>query len=217
MTNLHDINEETTDEGAGYPWPVLGDDLTNDPEGLANVATAELALTIANERIAGLEAELAEVGTGNIQLMAQVDEWRSLVHARNETIADLEATRDRLGGQLNARQAELDQARRLNVNLSNQHETWKDTLIRKAHAEADARDWCEDFDEWMEEQGLRGRTHDYDVQVQVTTTVTISVEARSAATAMEQITLSEVREKLADFDGWDYQDIDWDAQEAERG
>jgi chromosome segregation ATPase len=254
-------DELETDEGAGVDWTAI------EAEG-SNVVDVHLALRIANEEIARLEAtneriaatnsrltdeladrqsdvqhgemqvenlmerlaakdaeiereraefgaeltrlaeELASVGEGNSDLSRQVDEFRELVHRRNETIADLEAARDRLGGQVQRVRAELDAARA-------GFETWKDRLIQAAHEEANSRDWCEDFDEWMESNGLRGRTHDYNVQVRVTATITVSLESRSADTAVNAVNTDRVKEALRDIT-WDYQDIDWDAEEAER-
>lgn len=69
-------------------------------------------------------------------------------------------------------------------------ERWKERATEKLHAEADAREYCSEFDDVMEELGLPRRDKDWDVTVTVhyRTTVTVSaINSRDARNrAMEQ-------------------------------
>src|ERR1035437_346260 len=47
-------------------------------------------------------------------------------------------------------------------------------LADAAHAEADERKWCSEFDDFLEAQGLPRRSRDYQLQVEVTATVYLS-------------------------------------------
>lgn len=69
-----------------------------------------------------------------------------------------------------------------------------DSLVDEAHALADRKGLCSDFDDFMDELGLPRRTRDYSVEVNVT--VTVYVTARDEDDAREQVSSYEVYEAL---------------------
>jgi len=77
-------------------------------------------------------------------------------------------------------------------------EAFRDKVRTRLIEEADARGWCSEADDWLEDLGLEGRLHDYTVYVtaSVTIPVAISVTARNADTAADQVEFRDVRNKL---------------------
>jgi hypothetical protein len=68
------------------------------------------------------------------------------------------------------------------------HEQWRQLLTAGAHEEADAREWCSDFDDFMEQVGLDRRGRTYACEVAVSTCVTVHVDASSQDAAENSIT-----------------------------
>lgn len=66
-------------------------------------------------------------------------------------------------------------------------EEWRRRLTEAAHEEADERDWCPEFDDFMEQVGLERRSRTYTCEVAVSTTVTVCVEATSAESAQRKM------------------------------
>jgi hypothetical protein len=58
-------------------------------------------------------------------------------------------------------------------------EDWKRILVEDAHQTATDRDWCGEFDDFMEDHGLPRREREWEVTVQATVTVTRTVTASS--------------------------------------
>lgn len=82
------------------------------------------------------------------------------------------------------------------------HEEWKQRLVSAAHAEADDRGWCEDFDNILEGLGLPRRIHEYRVRVSFSGSVYIDVTAGTEDDACEQVRPEDVRAALA-AEGWE--------------
>lgn len=76
------------------------------------------------------------------------------------------------------------------------HQQRIDALVEAAHEEANYRDWCGEFDDFMENNGLPRRSRDYEVTVEVPVTVTVTVTARSSDDAEEMVTRDDVWEVL---------------------
>lgn len=88
-----------------------------------------------------------------------------------------------------------------------EHVEWIDRLVADAHEEADDRGWCEDFDDFMDRNGLPRRTKDHDLSVEVTATVRISRNAISVQEAIDSITREDVWAAMS------ADNIEWDAEE----
>ena len=88
-----------------------------------------------------------------------------------------------------------------------EHEDRLERLADAAHAEADERKWCSEFDDFLEAQGLPRRSRDYQLQVEVTATVYLSRSATSEDNAVDSLTTQEV------FDLLTVQSIDYEASE----
>lgn len=76
------------------------------------------------------------------------------------------------------------------------HQSTIDTLVSDAHDYADRNSLCEQFDEFMEEHGLPGRTRDFCVRVEVTATLYLARSACSVDEAVDEICRSDVAEAL---------------------
>lgn len=72
------------------------------------------------------------------------------------------------------------------------HEQWIARLVQDAHTEADSRDWCGDFDEFMERAGLPRRSQEYVLRVEVTATVYVTRAGVSDEAAIDSLTNQEV-------------------------
>lgn len=75
---------------------------------------------------------------------------------------------------------------------SQRHQAWVDDLVAGAHAEAEARGWCGEFDEFMEDRGLPRRCRDYDLTVHVTATVHLTGRGTDLDDAADEVTTSDV-------------------------
>lgn len=82
------------------------------------------------------------------------------------------------------------------------HEAWKQDLAATAHAEADNRGWCSDFDDILEGLGLPRRVRQYRIRARFSGTVYVDVEAETADEACDRVTAEDVRSALA-AEGWD--------------
>lgn len=97
---------------------------------------------------------------------------------------------------------------------------WKQRLIVAAHEEANKRDYCSDFDDFMEENGLPRRQYEFEVQVNVQTianeTITIRVTAESADDAREDVDNNRVADEYRaaghydEIHDWDVTDVTQD-------
>ncbi len=73
-----------------------------------------------------------------------------------------------------------------------EHKDRLERLVDAAHEEADERNWCFEFDDFLEAQGLPRRSHDYQLRVEVTATVYVSRDATSEDNAIDSLTTQEV-------------------------
>ena len=71
-----------------------------------------------------------------------------------------------------------------------------DSIVEEAHQEARDRDWCSEFDDFMERMGLPRRMHEYELRVQVPATVWVTVEAESLEDAKNQVDSEMVWDRL---------------------
>ncbi|WP_043650828.1 hypothetical protein [Cellulosimicrobium cellulans] len=88
-----------------------------------------------------------------------------------------------------------------------EHRQWIDTLTADAHEHADDQQWCEQFDDFMDEHGLARRARDYELRVQVTATVYLSRNAVSLDAAIDALDGDTLLAALA------ADDLAWDAEE----
>ena len=87
------------------------------------------------------------------------------------------------------------------------HEAWRDRLVSEAHSEADDRQWCGEFDDFMDRVGLPRRSRDYDLEVEVSATVRVTLTATSEDEAIDALTREDVWAALGE------DNITWDVSE----
>lgn len=85
-----------------------------------------------------------------------------------------------------------------------EHEAWRDRLVAEAHEEADDREWCGEFDDFMDRVGLPRRSRDHILEVEVSATVRVVLNATSEEEARDAVTREEVWSALAE------DNITWD-------
>jgi hypothetical protein len=88
------------------------------------------------------------------------------------------------------------------------HEDRIARLVEEAHAEANSRDWCGEFDDFLERAGLPRRSRDYLLRVEVTAAVYTTREGVSDDAAIDSLTRQGV------FDLLDAQQISFEAEVA---
>ena len=88
------------------------------------------------------------------------------------------------------------------------HEQAKANLNAAANEWADDNDLCGRYDEFMEEHGFNGRSHDY--RAKITVTIYRDIEGRSFDDAPESIDGYDIKQWIADIDG---DDIEWETEE----
>lgn len=93
--------------------------------------------------------------------------------------------------------------------LDQAHSARIEEITRVAHDEADARDWCEDFDRILGKLGLAQRQHEYEISVTFSGSVMVSVTGSNEDDALEAIDSSMVRDALRQ-EGWDNLRVDVD-------
>lgn len=88
-----------------------------------------------------------------------------------------------------------------------EHEAWRERLVECAHQEADDREWCPDFDDFMADMGLPRRTRDYDLKVTLPEmTLYFTREGTDAENAGKDITRDDILEAIKpeiDTCGWE--------------
>ena len=87
------------------------------------------------------------------------------------------------------------------------HEAWRDRLVSEAHSEADDRQWCGEFDDFMDRVGLPRRSREYDLEVEVSATVRVTLTATSEEEATDALTREDVWAALGE------DNITWDVSE----
>ena len=87
------------------------------------------------------------------------------------------------------------------------HEAWRDRLVSEAHSEADDRQWCGEFDDFMDRVGLPRRSREYDLEVEVSATVRVTLTATSEEEATDALTRENVWAALGE------DNITWDVSE----
>lgn len=90
-----------------------------------------------------------------------------------------------------------------------EHEAWKQQLSADACERADSEGYCSQFDEFMIDHGLEGRSRSYSVECTVTGTVTVQVWASTSDQAEQQVTRQDV------IDALNTDDLDWEVEDAE--
>lgn len=123
-----------------------------------------------------------------------------------------------VGAALSALALATQRAHTLNESMVQQREArqrWCDALVADLHEEAERRDFCSDFDDWMDDHGLPGRTLEWSVPVDVTARVMVTVSASNAESACEAVDTDMVRDALR-FAHVDYEDWETDEDSTER-
>ncbi len=111
-------------------------------------------------------------------------------------------------GERAAMGALLTEARAHHATRSD-HEAWRDQIVAEAHGEADDREWCGEFDDFMARVGLPRRSRDYDLEVEVSATVRITLSATSESEAICALTREEVWAALGEDNiTWEVGDVD---------
>jgi hypothetical protein len=82
-----------------------------------------------------------------------------------------------------------------------------DRLVEAAHEEANDRDWCSSFDDFMESQGLPRRERDYDLRVEVTAIVYLTRSGANIDEAIGSLDTDDLRDELR------HVDLEWEAGE----
>lgn len=67
------------------------------------------------------------------------------------------------------------------------HEAWKARLVEVAHDEANARDWCSDFDDLLDRLDLPRRVRDYALDVHFCGVLSVTISATSEDEAADQV------------------------------
>lgn len=67
------------------------------------------------------------------------------------------------------------------------HEAWKARLVEVAHDEANARDWCSDFDDLLDRLDLPRRVRDYTLDVHFCGVLSVTISATSEDDAADQV------------------------------
>ena len=109
-------------------------------------------------------------------------------------------------GERAAMVALLEQARAHAATVQT-HSQWVDNLVEGAHSEANDREWCEDFDDFMDRMGLPRRQREYSVRVEVTATLYFTRDGIDAEAAVDSITRDDVWDALTPSH------IEWEAEE----
>lgn len=78
-----------------------------------------------------------------------------------------------------------------------------EAIVDAAHEYADENSLCERFDEFMEEQGLRGRRAEYDVEVDVTVRVVVKVTACDADDARGEVDTGMLADAISQLSSYD--------------
>ncbi|BBE49256.1 hypothetical protein ACMHYT_30185 [Rhodococcus qingshengii] len=113
-------------------------------------------------------------------------QYVSPVHEAQRVVVQLEAEREKC--------AVLERAQGESVR---KHQEWIENLNDLAIEWADDNSLCEQFDRFMEENGLRGRERDQEVEVTVTATMTVAVRGVSQRDAEERIDSDDIREHIS--------------------
>ena len=138
---------------------------TNDTEISTDLAAArderdllEGRLIAAIDRIKELEISLAQCHIDLATTTSERDSARSRYEEALARNSELAAERTTLQDKLTLANAEITRlADELN-RTTHDHRSFIDQLVSDAHTEAEERDWCADFDDWMAEHGLPRRT-----------------------------------------------------------
>lgn len=107
--------------------------------------------------------------------------------------------------------ARLDEADQSRQEAAADHERWRADLAEAAHQEADEREWCSEFDDFLEQVGLPRRSRDW--RVNLTLTVSVHLNATSESAAEESVTSEMVREAVESegrFLNWSVDGVDPD-------
>lgn len=108
------------------------------------------------------------------------------VHEAQRVTVQLEAEREKSAALV---RAQGESVRR--------HQDWIEKLNDAAIEWADDNSLCEQFDRFMEENGLRGRERDQEVEVTVTATMTVTVRGVSQRDAEERLDSDDIREHIS--------------------
>ena len=113
-------------------------------------------------------------------------QYVSPVYEAQRVVVQLEAEREKC--------AILERAQGESVR---KHQEWIENLNDLAIEWADDDSLCEQFDRFMEENGLRGRARDQEVEVTVTATMPATVRGVSQRDAVERIDSDDIREHIS--------------------
>lgn len=183
------MSEELLEAGQ-VPLPRLGETVEVVEAGRTLLAGVWLGLVSTAVQAGSLEVAVVACGVVVRQWVAT-----ALLDCRQVVTGRLEgddAVLLALLGEIRERRAEQDA-----------RTAWLERLVSDAHEEANDRDWCSDFDDFMERAGLPRRERDYEVRVEVTATVYMTRTATSEEDAHEGIDRSDV------WDALDADAIDW--------
>lgn len=77
-------------------------------------------------------------------------------------------------------------------------EAWKAKIIADLQAEAEARDWCDEFEEFMKGQGVEPPLRDYEVEISAEVHFAMTVQATDADNASNRTYEPDMAQALRD-------------------
>lgn len=120
----------------------------------------------------------------------EVNQWDARQCVRGDSSGvTVESLTTALVGQVRDRQSE-DRKRAV----------WLSNLTSRAHDEGNDREWCGEFDDFLESVGLERRTREYDLRVEVTATLHFTRVATTLDAAIDAIDEEDVWDRLTSDD-----------------
>jgi hypothetical protein len=140
--------------------------------------------------------------------VSEQDTWMRTAVTAGDLLREERQQRKEIQARLTTTGERLAEAQR-------QHERRLEAITEVLHREANSRQYCGEFDEVMEEMGLRPRERDFDVTVYVRLERTITVSATSEDAAYEQaggVASAQIggranRVQVGNLDGWYLQEV----------
>lgn len=130
---------------------------------------------------AGMQRALREADA-QAEIRRLTVEMRRMMADRDSAIDELQAAREMASshGQLLVRLEHAESVVKAN-------EEWRNRLVEDLHREANDREFCSDFDDFMAEHDMPRRVQEYSVDVSVMLQVTMLVTADSENAAVEMV------------------------------
>lgn len=173
---------------------VSGRFLTADLDHVSRVAGdfVRVALLVEDATSSPAAATTAPNGSSVVRWVSDVPlaGWDALQCVRGDSAGvTVESLTAALAGQVRDRQA-----------VERKRGVWLCDLVARAHDEANERDWCSEFDDFMESVGLDRRTREYELRVAVSATLYFTRESTNLDAAIDSIEDDDVCNRLTSGD-----------------